>query len=332
VNNLFKNIKTITIRTPNWLGDNIMTLPALSKLKEENSHLSIKLFCPENLVPLWKLIGITNNIYSYKNPFNAIFKSFFLPLKSDAFIIFPNSFSSALSALLTRSKNRIGNIGNFRDIFLTHYINKKKINIIHQVDEYYYLIFQEVPELRLFPSIKIDKKKDEILNNLNIKEEKEIIALAPGAAWGRSKKWFEGYYQTLIEKIIELGYGIFIIGTEKEIKPYQHFEERQVLIRIFCNIEDIAYGLAVSSIAVGNDSGLMHLAAAVGCETIIIYGSTDWRRTYPRCKNAYVVSAEVPCQPCWKRSCPRKDYLCLKAITPELILKIIEKIKEGKIS
>jgi len=74
------------------------------------------------------------------------------------------------------------------------------------------------------------------------------------------------------------------------------------------------------------------MAAAVGCETIIIYGSTDWRRTYPRCKNAYVVSAEVPCQPCWKRSCPRKDYLCLKAITPELILKIIEKIKEGKIS
>ncbi len=332
MNNLFKNINTITIRTPNWLGDNIMTLPAIAKLKEDNPHLSIKLFCPENLVPLWKLIGLTNNIYSYKNPLNAIFKSPFLPLKSEAFIIFPNSFSSAFSALLTRSKNRIGNIGNFRNIFLTHSINKKKINIAHQVDEYYYLIFQEVPESKLFPSIKINKNKEEILNYLDIKEDKEIIALAPGAAWGRSKKWFEEYYQTLIKKILELGYGIILIGTEEEIKPYLHFKENQVLIKFFCNIEDITYGLSVSSIAIGNDSGLMHLAAAVECETIIIYGSTDWRRTYPRCNNTYVVSAEIPCQPCWKRNCPRKDYLCLKIVTPELILKIIEKIKAGKIS
>lgn len=325
---LFKEIRYLTVRLPNWLGDNIMALPTLIKLKETNPHLKLTFFCPENIVSLWKLIGLADEIYSYRNFIDCIIKSIYLPLKGESFIVFPNSFSSAFSAYLTGSKNIIGYKGNFRNIFLTHHRIKNEIGRMHQVDEYYKLIFGEKSNTKLCPIIKINKSKEQIYEyfQLNIEKEKRIAAISPGAAWGRSKRWFEEYYKILIKELLKSGYLIFLIGTKEEIKPYEKLKEKGNVQEISGSIEEIAYSLSISDIAVGNDSGLMHLSAAVGCQTIIIYGATDWRRTYPRCSNAYVISAEIPCQPCWKRKCRRKDYLCLKLVSPNDILQLIKKV------
>jgi heptosyltransferase-2 len=322
---LFNGVKDITIRMPNWVGDNVMVLPSFYKLKEVLRGKNIKIFCPANIFPLWKLASPDDEIITYKNTREAILRSKDKNLKSDLMFVLPNSFSSALAAYLTKSRARVGYGCNFRSFLLTHVLKKEKN--FHQVDEYYYLIFQQKPKEVLVPCLKLEIEKDldnNFVKSLGINKSKlsNCIAIAPGGAWGKAKRWFNEYYIDLIMKLLGLVEMIFIIGSKEEVEVYKDLESENRVKLICGSLSEIIYVLSMCSLAVGNDSGLMHLASAIGCKSVIIYGATDWRRTYPRDGRSYVFSSEMPCQPCWKRICPRSDYQCLKLVKPEYVWKL----------
>lgn len=323
VKNILNEIGSITLRMPNWIGDNIMTLPSIYKLIEEAPRAEVKIFCPINIAPVWRGIGLGDKIFAYKNFKDIVELSFEPDLKSDLMIVYPNSFFSALSAYMTGSKIRIGYGADNRNFLLT--VAVKKVLELHQVDEYYYLTFQELPKEVLTPRFKINSDFSRNISNdldMGMKQSKPLIAVLPGAAWGEGKKWFEGNYKDLIIKLGKLKYNILIIGNDEELRCFQEFEQQGDIKLINYSLDVVAYLLSKCDIAIGNDSGLMHIAAAVGCKTIIIYGATDWRRTYPRDGKSYVLSSEMPCQPCWQKRCSRKDYQCLRLIEPKDVINL----------
>lgn len=323
IKNILKDVGSLTLRMPNWIGDNIMTLPSIYKLKQEAPQAEIKIFCPVNIAAVWKSIGLGDKIFAYKN-FKDIAKMSFKPeLKSDLMIVYPNSFFSALSAYITGSKIRMGFSADNRDFLLS--IALKKIPILHQVDEYYYLTFQELPEEVLIPYFRISTDFSKSISNdleMQLKQSESLIAVMPSAAWGKSKKWFEENYKDLIYKLNKLKYNIFIIGNNEELLRFKEFEQQDDIKLINYSLDKVAYLLSKCDIAIGNDSGLIHIASAVGCKTVIVYGATDWRRTYPRNDKSYVLSSEMPCQPCWRKKCPRKDYQCLRLIEPKDVINL----------
>jgi lipopolysaccharide heptosyltransferase II len=323
---LFTDNQSILIRMPNWLGDNIMCLPAITELKKRFAGLRLTIVCPSPFGSLWRLTGLADEIVTYQNSLNALRKSNRGRLKSDVIIVFPNSFSSGLSAFLAGGRIRIGYSGNMRNFLLTDSVKRR--SGLHQVDEFYYLIFHDMPVTDLNPVLQNNFSHPRVADTLNLKSfmagSDRLIALAPGAAWGRSKKWHEQNYAVLIKELTDRGYYIVLIGLESELSFVgENHHERVSLLN--SSLDSAASVLASCHAAVGNDSGIMHLAAAVGCRSIIIYGATDWRKTFPRTNRCLVVSAEVPCQPCWMRSCPRKDYLCLTNIKPVHIIKLLER-------
>ena len=322
---LFKDKHSIIIRMPNWLGDNIMCLPAVAQLKNEFPDLLLKAMCPLPVAPIWKLSGLICEIYGYESSLEALSTSMHVPGKNDIAIVFPNSFSSALSAFFTGSNNKIGYSGNLRNFLLTHAIPPKRR--LHQVDEYYFLLFGEKPEKEFAPSLKMSDPEENILAMMNLNSfrhgKDRLIAIAPGAAWSKSKKWSDTNYILLIEELLKDDYFILLVGLDKEIYPFREYKNERIAIYTG-SLDKIASLLSLCYAAVGNDSGLMHLASALGCYTIIIYGATDWRKTYPRTRRGYVLSYEVPCQPCWQKQCPRKDYLCLTSVRPWHVLRLLQ--------
>lgn len=312
---------------PNWLGDNIMCIPAVNSLKKECPELKLKAFCPSPIASIWKMTGLMDELYTYENSMHALGVSIYMPLKNDVAIVYPNSFSSALSAFLTRSKMKIGYAGNCRNFLITYPI--KRSEKLHQVDEYYHLLFEEKSEKELIPYLQIDKAPEEIMSLVGLKSfqhgKDRLIAVAPGAAWSKSKKWPKEYYALVMSELLKEGYYIILAGFSEELTNLiEHQNERVKFLT--GPLEKIASVFSLCFAAIGNDSGLMHLSAATGCRSIIIYGATDWRKTYPRSSNCHVLSSEVPCQPCWQKICPRKDYQCLNSIAPWHIVTLIKNL------
>lgn len=192
-----------------------------------------------------------------------------------------------------------------------------------------FFFFGEKPEKELAPFLKVSSPIEEIVTMVNLNSfqhgKDRLIAIAPGVAWGKSKKWSDANYALLIDELLKEDYFILLVGLDKEIYPFRKYQNERIAA-FTGSLDKIASILSICYAAVGNDSGLMHLASALGCYTIVIYGATDWRKTYPRNRRCSVLSYEVPCQPCWQKQCPRNDYFCLTSVQPWHVLKLLKSL------
>ncbi|OGF62392.1 MAG: hypothetical protein A2Y62_17240, partial [Candidatus Fischerbacteria bacterium RBG_13_37_8] len=257
-------VHEVAIRMPNWLGDNIMVIPAIAALKNVLNGAHFGCYCPANIKPVWEMTGIFDEIVSYSKSFDALMKTISFPLKSDIMFIFPNSFSSAFAAFFAKSKERIGYRGNGRDFFLTIPAGKRRG--LHQVDEYYNLVSSEFPPELLVPLIRITKSRDEIIELLALHKfceaDRMMVAIAPGARWGKSKKWSSDSFKILAEKLVRANYNVIVTGLEGEIEPMRECLSMDNVKFVTGSLDKIAYLFSLCKVAIGNDSGLMHLASA----------------------------------------------------------------------
>ncbi|OGP52789.1 MAG: lipopolysaccharide heptosyltransferase II, partial [Deltaproteobacteria bacterium RBG_13_52_11] len=254
----------------------------------------------------------------------------------DLAVIFPRSFSSAWMVFLGGIPHRIGYKGEVRDWLLTERVDCTT-EILSRHRTYYYLKLIErlgpCPSLPL-PSLSLNGKiqgwADSFLSHHGLRDEL-LIGLNPGATYGDAKCWSPKRFAELGRRFIkDYGASILIFGSsrpkEKELNATiaQGIGEGCLNLSGETSLLQLAALLRRCHLLVTNDTGTMHVSAAVGTRVVAIFGPTDPRTTSPLGEGHVVIRKETSCSPCLKRICP-EDHRCMELIS---VLDVIEAVKE----
>ena len=254
----------------------------------------------------------------------------------DTIFVLPPSFSSALMAFSAQIPNRIGYKGNFRGLFLNQgkrYQQKHRSQ--HLVEEYLQLLEENVPLSEIEPGLEINqewvqKQLGKGFENL----PDSFVCIAPGVIYGPAKQWPVLHFKKLITELVEQDEKVVIIGTANDATLAENLVDQTSNIISICgktNLLQLIAVLAKSKVLVSNDSGTMHVMAALQKPQVAIFGSTSTTWTGPINRNAEVIDLDIECSPCFKRECPYGHYDCLTKISPELVLaRVYSALKAGK--
>ncbi|HMK76734.1 MAG TPA: lipopolysaccharide heptosyltransferase II [Thermodesulfobacteriota bacterium] len=338
----FSQVNRILVRGVNWVGDTVLSYPAVQELKTlfPKSHLAILI--PSYLVDLWKTFPYVDEIIPFqkKEGIGSIWEDLNLSqsLKErnfDLAVILPRSFRSAFHIFLARIPIRIGYQSEGRSLFLTHGIRRTK-EILHGHRVHYYRKLIEPlgkTEGLLSPKIFLREEDrrwaDGVLKDLGIPEGKLLIGMNPGATYGLAKCWYPDRFGKLGKRLAEKWQArILLFGKEEErpiVDEILHYLGTEGIdLTGKTGLLQLAALLERCTLLVTNDTGTMHMATAVGIPVAALFGSTPPLATGPWGEGHVVVKRDVPCSPCWKRICP-KDHRCMDLITVDEVEKVVDK-------
>lgn len=330
-------IKKILIIGPSWVGDTVMAQSLFKLLKARDTNVII-----EVLAPAWTFsllsrmpevsqaieMPLTHGELKLRERFQLAKK-----IKDRCYhqaIILPNSFKSALIPWLAKIPVRTGWLGECRYVILNdiRYLDKKHYPLM--IQQYLALgVSREeaLPSLYPYPAFAVDEASQAMTlakHQLSKLPNKPILALCAGAEFGPSKRWPEEYYAAVANKQLAEGWAVWLFGSYKD-RPVT--EKIMALTEYRCeNLSgkvELAETIDLLSVVTGvisNDSGLMHVAAALKKPVIAIYGSTSPVFTPPLSEQATVLKLNLDCQPCFERECPLGHHRCLRDLTPEKVL------------
>ncbi|MHB8835423.1 MAG: lipopolysaccharide heptosyltransferase II [Candidatus Methylomirabilia bacterium] len=316
----------IVVRAPNWLGDLMMATGVLRAILERWPAASVDLVvcAGHEVLPLPK----RGRVLPFERRRLAA-GSFGASLRSagyDRFYVLPPSFSSAWMAWRSRVPERVGYCGHFRGPLLRPaLVPRTPARSVHLAREYLDLIDPEL-ELDCYPP-RIDLPGSwvaEQLARICRALPERFVALAPGAAYGPAKAWPAVRYRELARGLRDrMGVPVVLCGTGEEHALAELVRSGEAGILNWCGATDLSGLVAVLSRAallVSNDSGAMHVMAALRRPQVAIFGSTSPVWTGPINEKAAVVTLGLPCAPCFARTCRYGHYDCLRNVTAEQVL------------
>ena len=261
-------------------------------------------------------------------------------LRSESYdhaIVLPNSWKSALIPFFANIPNRTGFLGEYRWGLLNDARKLNKAALTMTVQRFIALgLPKNAPQPTDYqqPSLPSNKScQAAVIQKFRLAPTEKILILCPGAEYGPSKRWPAGYFAQIANAKMQQGWQVWLMGSEKDkdaANAINTLTNQQC--RDFIGQTSLTEAIDLMSLAdtvVTNDSGLMHLAAALNKTVIAIYGSTPPESNPPLCKKAQTVTLNLPCSPCRKRICPlypleHPDHTqCLTGIKPERILELI---------
>lgn len=341
------SINNILIRATNWVGDAVMTLPALEAVRENFPKSRITVIARPWVAPVFENHPAVNNILIYnrhdslKKNISEFFHVINLIRKNryDLAVLFQNAFEAALITYLGGVKSRLGFDSDGRGFLLTHRIKRTDgIFGVHQV-EYYLSILKSAgleaksrnPVLHI--SKKDSAKASALLEINGINRNDFLLGLGPGAIFGNAKRWPVERFAKIGDLAAEKWNAkIIIMGSKKEKEIGTSMTGLMLHKSVdFCGATSLGEALGIigrCSLFVTNDSGLMHVAAALGVPTLAIFGSTDHVATGPRGINTRIIKHEIDCSPCLKPECPT-DFKCMLSIEPEEVWDEMEKFRQA---
>lgn len=186
------------------------------------------------------------------------------------------------------------------------------------------------------PHLRVDPEAQQAaLQRLDLTLSRPILALCPGAEFGPAKRWPESKYAEIAQRWLEQGGQVWIFGSAKD-SPVTETIRQQLPAELAVNCRSLAGKtslteaidlLAASQQVVSNDSGLMHIAAALGRPLVAVYGSTSTEYTPPLTKRMRLVHTDIACRPCFKRVCPLGHLNCLNLLPSEQVWKAISQLQ-----
>ena len=304
----------LLLRSPNWLGDAVMTLPAVQQLIVSGQKPSI--LCPAKLADFWQLIPGIGEILTVQ-PKTLTTAKILRAKKFSAAILFPNSLTTALEIFSAGIPKRYGFHGHNRRWLLTKSFKRPANDrgYIHQAKHNLFLLQQ----LGLTIGGDLNFKPVPKSANNELTPRKPYIALCPGAEYGPAKRWLtERYAQTINRIRAKHDLDVIILGTKGDREIAAHLAiQCSKKVRDLTGKTTLAEFLSLianSRLALCNDSGAMHAAAMFGTPAVAIFGSTEPRLTGPISDSVTVIRDHVPCSPCFLRECPL-DNRCMLAIS-----------------
>ena len=329
-----RNINKILVVAPSWVGDTMLIHPMLVRLKQRHPECVIEVLAPAVTEELLRQMPEVNDTIT--NPFPhgslqlAARFSLGMQLRNRCFdqaIVLPNSFKSALIPFFAGIPIRTGFKGEMRYGLLNDIRKLDKHALPLMVERFAQLaesyadaIARPLPQPRLEVSAEI---RQLVLAKFSLNLDKPVAVFCPGAEYGPAKRWPIPYFAELAQRLQQQGYTVWISGSQKD----REIGDKIIALgnpdsRNLCGITDMDDAVALlscASLVVTNDSGLMHIAAALDRPMLALYGSSSPGFTPPLSQNAQVLKIDIPCSPCFKRECPLKHFKCMKNLTPQMV-------------
>jgi heptosyltransferase II len=330
-------MKRLVILAPNWLGDAVMALPAIADVRRAAPAASIAVAARASVAPLFALVpDVDETIVLRRAPLSvAAWHELGIEIAGKGFdtaLLLPNSVQAALLARRAGIPNVWGYRTDWRGRLLTRAVRPARG--LHQVDYYQHLIhslgFANGPsEPRVTVTTDARETARALLISLGWDPAAPIVAIAPGAAYGGAKRWPPAYFAELADGLAADGVQCVMVGTAADAETGDAVERSAKASRSIVNLvgrtdlSALAGVLANCRALVTNDSGAMHLAAAIGISVTAMFGPTNEHATSPRNPNpdarTTVLTHSVWCRPCMLRECPL-DHRCMRGIGVETVL------------
>jgi heptosyltransferase II len=325
----------ILVVAPSWIGDTVLAQPLLRLLHDRHMPLDIDVLAPAWTFPVVR--RMTEVRRTIASPFEhgelqfAERRDLGRQLRSEGYdqaIVLPNTLKSAFVPLFARIPRRTGYRGEMRWGALNDLRNLDETALPEMAQRYAALAFDPgtaLPAALPPPRLVVDEpQRLATLATLGLGGTPRAVALCPGAEYGPAKRWPPSYFAELARALTKAGNAVWLVGSARDA------EIAEDIVRLsdgecvnLCGkttLDQAVELLASVRLAVTNDSGLMHVTAAVGTPLIAIYGSSTPAFTPPMSARATIAKLDIECSPCFERTCPLGHFNCMMQLKPELVL------------
>lgn len=350
-------MERILIRSSNWLGDAVMSVPAVRAIKIGHPGAHIAVLTPEKLAAVWNLVAEVDEVIAFpevsgeglKRKLSGMLQVFSVArlIRGDGFgtaVVFPNSLRTGLEVGLARIPIRAGYPGHApRSLLLNRVFRRGELSgesapagpAVHQV--HHYLALAEFIGGRVKPDAAFGFPVPDG-RRAGSQDNPVRIALCAGAEYGPAKRWLPERYAEVVKRASDLlACRWRLVGTAKDRAVAEAIASqagRSANVENLCGettLDGLINILRDSDVLLTNDTGTMHLAALLGVRTVALFGSTEPALTGPLGSGHTILRKQVECSPCFLRECPI-DFRCMKAIEVPAVIAAIHTalgIREG---
>ncbi|RMV66758.1 lipopolysaccharide heptosyltransferase II [Pseudomonas coronafaciens] len=334
----------ILIVGPSWVGDMVMAQTLFQCLKQRHPECEIDVLAPEWSRPILERMPEVRAALSFPLGHGAlelatrrrIGKS--LAGQYDQAILLPNSLKSALVPFFAGIAKRTGWRGEFRYGLLNDVRSLDKQRYPLMIERFMALAFDkgaELPQPYPKPSLRIDPvTRDAALLKFGLMLDRPVLVLCPGAEFGESKRWPAEHYAQVAEARIREGWQVWLFGSKKDHPVGESIRqdlipglrEESVNLSGETSLAEAIDLLSCADAVVSNDSGLMHVAAALNRPLVAVYGSTSPGFTPPLADEVEVVRLGIECSPCFDRTCRFGHYNCMRLLEPDAVTEALARL------
>lgn len=316
---------------PSWVGDMVMAQALFKVLKQRDPERTLDVLAPAWSLPIVaRMPEIRSGIASETGHGEIGLRTRWRIARQlsattyDRAIVLPRSFKAALIPWFAGIRQRTGFRGESR-FGLINDVRPFDRKVLDQTVKRFVALgigrdesLPAIPE----PALEVDAGRQAALRRkLGLATERPVIAMMPGAEYGPAKCWPLEYFAQLARRLEDAGYAVWVLGSDKDKPAGEKIASGNAALNLcgMTSLEDVIDLLAMTGQVVSNDSGLMHVAAAVGTRVHAIYGSSSPKFTPPLTKNREIHYLGLDCSPCFERECPLGHLNCLKGLSPDHI-------------
>lgn len=338
-----KRVRTVAVRLTNWVGDAVMNTPFLAEARRLFPNARIVAMGRRSVTPLLEPQPDVDDVWTIDDRTWAGRRAAaarLRRLRADVGFALPNSLNAALLLWSGRVRCRVGYARDARRWLLSHPVALRPRDLaVHEVKYYLRLLspwgvaVEEPPPLRLVVTEEERARMGEWLAARGAAPGRAVIGVNPAAFYGTAKRWLPERFAAVARRLAEAHDArVFVTGLPAEREWAQRVVDsggaRFDNAAGEMNLRELMAFLAHCRLFLTNDSGAMHVAAALGTPLVAVFGSTDWVTTAPRSPRARIVRSETECAPCLLRHCPI-DHRCMTRVSVERVCEAAVEVMEG---
>jgi len=343
MNKVVSNHNPILIVGPAWVGDMVMAQTLFKCLKQVYPNSVIDVIAPPWTVPLVTRmpeirtglpLAIGHGQLQLGQRFQIAKQC--RPQNYQWAIVLPNSFKSALLPLWAKIPKRTGWVGEWRYGLLNDHRRLDKAALPLMIQRFAALAYdhhEQLPSKLPWPRFVIKEQQvQQLLKKLQLTVERPILAFCPGAEFGPAKRWPEKHFASVANYYQQQGWQIWIFGSKKDSTIATNINKQcqQPCVDLTgkTSLPEAIDLLSCAKRVITNDTGLMHIAAALQRPLVAIYGSSSANFTPPLSNQVNILSLNLACSPCFQRQCPLQHLDCLEKLVPQQVIDACEQLEE----
>lgn len=334
----------ILIVGPSWVGDMVMAQTLFVCLKQRHPGCEIDVLAPEWSRPILERMPEVRAALSFPLGHGVLDLATrrrigqSLAGQYDQAILLPNSLKSALVPFFAKVPKRTGWKGEMRYGLLNDLRKLDKERLPLMIERFMALAYEpnaEIPKPYPQPRLVIDEaSRAAALAKFGLSLDRPVLALCPGAEFGEAKRWPAEHYAKVAEIKIRAGWQVWMFGSKNDHPGCEDIRQRlipglreeSVNLAGETSLAEAIDLLSAASAVVSNDSGLMHVAAALNRPLVAVYGSTSPQFTPPLADRVEIVRLGLDCSPCFERTCRFGHYNCLRELKPRPVIEALQRL------